>query len=276
MADIPEEEQQRGDRVVVRETPRTGSRGTVTTRPSREAILQAYAAEDAQRAEDARQRARDVSAEYAQNTSRAATRAAQRAELLARQQDQRVLERQLEQDAVIARQRAAQQQARNQLAHQQRAVEPLSSQESQDRTRTWKENYEYQRATRDPLMRAQYGRGGNREVIDGRGSIDSRAFNEHQVLVGYSIDERDRHDPELSSVDSSLRWHSRAGQGFEGKPDGIKRFQGAPTTRRGKPTMVNRELDRKKRMPFAAKFLIGLAVVAFIVAIALVFFVPAR
>lgn len=276
MADIPEEEQQRGDRVVVREMPRTGSRGTVTTRPSREAILQAYAVEDAQRAEDARQRARDVSAEYAQNTSRAATRAAQRAELLARQQDQRVLERQLEQDAVIARQRAAQQQARNQLAHQQRAVEPLSSQESQDRTRTWKENYEYQRATRDPLMRAQYGRGGNREVIDGRGSIDSRAFNEHQVLVGYSIDERDRHDPELSSVDSSLRWHSRAGQGFEGKPDGIKRFQGAPTTRRGKPTMVNRELDRKKRMPFAAKFLIGLAVVAFIVAIALIFFVPAR
>ena len=275
MAEIPEEEQQ-SDRIIIRETSRTGSRGTVTTRPSREAILQAYAAEDAQRAESARQRARDISAEYAQNTSRAASRAAQRAELLARQQDQRVLERQLEQDAVIARQRAAQQQARSQLAERQRAVEPLSSKESQERTRTWQENYEYQRATRDPLMRAQYGRGANREVIDGRGSFDSRAFNEHQMLVGYAIDERDRHEPELSAVDSNLRWQSRAGQGFEDKPAATRRFEGAPTTRRGKPTMVNRELDRKKGMPFAAKLLIGLAVVAVIVALVLIFFVPGR
>ena len=277
MAEIPEEEQ-RSDDVIIRETPRTGSRGTVTTRPSRESILQAYAAEGVQRAEDARQRARDVSAEYAQNTSRAASRAAQRAELLARQQDQRVLERQLEQDAVIARQRAAQQQARSQLAERQRAVQPLTSQESQERTRTWQENYEYQRSTRDPLMRAQYGRGGNREVIDGRGSIDSRAFNEHQMLVGYTIDDRDKHDPEVSSVESGLRWQSRAGQGFEGKPNGTatKTFQGAPTNRRGKPTMVNRELNRKQGMPFAAKLLIGLAVVAIIVALVLVFFVPGR
>lgn len=275
MAEIPEEDQQQ-NRVIVRETRRTGPRGTVTTRPSREAILQSYAAEDAQRAEDARQRARDISAEYAQNTSRAASRAAQRAELLARQQDQRVLERQLEQDAVIARQRAAQQQARSQLAERQRAVEPLSSKESQERTRTWQENYEYQRATRDPLMRAQYGRGNNREVIDGRGSFDSRAFNEHQMLVGYAIDERDRHDPELSSVDSNLRWQSRAGQGFEGKPIATKTFQGAPTNRRGKPTMVNRELDRKHGMPFAAKLLIGLAIVALIVVLVLVFFVSGR
>lgn len=275
MAEIPQEEKQ-SDRVIIREASHADSPATMSTRSSREAILQSYAAEDAQRAEMARQRARDMFVEYAQNTTRAATRASQRAELLARQQDQRVLERQLEQDAVIARQRAAQQQARDQLADRQRAVEPLSSKESQERTRTWQENYEYQRATRDPLMRAQYGRGGNREVIDGRGSIDSRAFNEYQMLVGYTIDEHDRRDPELSSVESSLRWRSRAGQGFEGVPKATKSFQGAPTTRRGKPAIVNRDFNRNKGLPFAAKLLIGLGVLAVVIAVILLIFVPGK
>lgn len=277
MGEIPEEAQRR-ERVTLREAPVTGSRGKVTTRPSRDSILQAYAAEDAQRAQDARVRSQNASAEYLQNTNRAAARAAQRAELLARQQDQRAFERKLEQDEVLSRQRMAQQQARVQLAERrERAAVPLSSQESQERTRTWQENYEYQRATRDPLMRAQYGRGGNREVIDGRGSIDSRAFNEHQMLVGYTIDERDRHQPDLDSVDSNLRWHSRAGQGFDNVPDaGKRRFSGAPTGRGGKPTVVNRDLVRKKRVPFAAKLLIGVAVVAAVAALILIFALPPR
>lgn len=277
MPEVPEDSR-RSDRASGRELPVSGSRGKVTTRPSRDSILQAYAAEDAQRAQNARVRSQNASAEYLQNTSRAATRAAQRAELLARQQDQRAFERKLEQDEVLSRQRIAQQQARAQLAERrERAAAPLSSQESQERTRTWQENYEYQRATRDPLMRAQYGRGGDREVIDGRGSIDSRAFNEHQILVGYTIDERDRHQPDLDSVDSNLRWHSRAGQGFENAPEGSKRrFSGAPTTRGGKPTVVNRDLVRKKGLPFAAKLLIGAAVLAVAVALVLVFALPDR
>ncbi len=274
MAEIPEDAQRR-DQVTLRGATTNGSRGKVTTRPSRDSILKAYAAEDAQRAQDARLRAQNASAEYLQNTSRAATRAAQRAELLARQQDQRAFERKLEQDEVLSRQRVAQQQARAQLAERrQRAAAPLSSQESRERTRTWQENYEYQRATRDPIMRAQYGRGGNREVIDGRGSIDSRAFNEHQMLVGYTIDARDRHEPDIDSVDSNMRWQSRAGQGFENVPDASRRFKGAPTTRGGKPTIVNRDLSRKKGVPFAAKLLIGVAAIALVVVLILAFVVP--
>ena len=259
MADIPEDAQRR-DRVMVREVTVGGSRGKVTTRPSRESILQAYAAEDVQRAQDARTRSQNASAE-----------------LLARQQDQRAFERKMEQDEVLSRQRVAQKQARAQLAdRRERAATPLSSQESQERTRTWQENYEYQRATRDPLMRAQYGRVGNREVIDGRGSIDSRAFNEHQMLVGYTIDERDRHQPDIDSVDSNMRWHSRAGQGFESAPEtGSKhRFMGAPTTRRGKPTIVNRELSRKNVMPLQAKVLIVAGAIALVAALILLFVVP--
>lgn len=276
MAEIPEDAQRR-DRVMVREAVVGGSRGKVTTRPSRDSILQAYAAEDVQRAQDARTRSQNASAEYLQNTTRAAARAAQRAKLLARQQDQRAFERKMEQDEVLSRQRVAQQQARAQLAdRRERAATPLSSQESQERTRTWQENYEYQRATRDPLMRAQYGRVGNREVIDGRGSIDSRAFNEHQMLVGYTIDERDRHQPDIDSVDSNMRWHSRAGQGFEGTPEtGSKhRFMGAPTTRRGKPTIVNRELSRKSIVPFQVKALVVLGAISLAVALVLLFVVP--
>ena len=71
-----------------------------------------------------------------------------------------------------------------------RVVPPLSSQESYDRTRSSMENYERARASRDALSETRRTRTPNREVIDGRGSIDSRAFNETHELVGYSIDDR--------------------------------------------------------------------------------------
>ncbi|WP_165173215.1 hypothetical protein, partial [Adlercreutzia sp. ZJ242] len=100
-----------------------------------------------------------------------------------------------------------------------RVVPPLSTQESYDRTRSSMEGYERARAQRDALSESRRARAGNREVIDARGSIDSRAFNEQGELVGYSADDRDRPRAAVDGSFTSTRWHSRAGQGFSDVPD---------------------------------------------------------
>ena len=79
-------------------------------------------------------------------------------------------------------------------------------------TRSSMESYERARASRDALSETRRSRALNREVIDGRGSIDSRTFNESHQISGYSHDDRDRH--------ARTNWRSRAGQGFEAVSDG--------------------------------------------------------
>jgi hypothetical protein len=93
-------------------------------------------------------------------------------------------------------------------------VPPLSSQESHDLTRSSRESYERARASRDALSESRRGRSLNREVIDGRGSIDSRTFNESHQISGFAREEEDRHDPMIDTVTSHKSWQSRAGQGF--------------------------------------------------------------
>lgn len=100
---------------------------------------------------------------------------------------------------------------------------PLTTQESYDRTQTSREAYERARARRDVRQTQSGSRDGNREVIDGRGSIDSRAFNENNELVGYTINRDDRHNPALDSIESGNKWSSRAGQGFVDNPYATKR-----------------------------------------------------
>ena len=60
---------------------------------------------------------------------------------------------------------------------------------------------------------------GNREVIDGRGSIDSRTFNESHQISALSHDDRDRPRAAIDASMTETRWHSRAGQGFDSVPD---------------------------------------------------------
>ena len=212
--------------------PKTGSRGKVTSRPSRESILQSYAAQDAERARNARMYSQAVSQVYQESASRAHDRAAQRAELEARR-------REFEAAQAAARRASGQQSASSsadaaerarQARPRTRVVPPLSSQESYDRTRSSMEGYERARASRDALSESRRTRTPNREVIDGRGSIDSRAFNETHELVGYSIDDRDRPRAAVDASFSKTRWHSRAGQGFGDVPD-----SGAPRHASGRP-----------------------------------------
>lgn len=104
--------------------------------------------------------------------------------------------------------REARMRARNAQGRQ-----PMTAQESHDRTQMSREAYERARARRDVNSQVRQSRTSNRELIDGRGSIDSRAFNEKNELVGYSIDNRDKPEPLIDASSTKGKWHSRAGQG---------------------------------------------------------------
>ncbi|MEY8460494.1 hypothetical protein AALA69_05120 [Eggerthellaceae bacterium 24-137] len=195
-----------------------GSRGKITTRPSRESILQSYASQDEMRARNARLRSQQAAQSYAASAAqRDADRAARQEALAAQQREQAAYRAQREAERAARLQGAAAPSAS--ASRRTRVVPPLSSQESYDLTRSSMESYERARASRDALSETRRGRALNREVIDGRGSIDSRTFNESHQISGYSHDDRDRHDPMVDTVSARTNWRSRAGQGFDAVPD---------------------------------------------------------
>ncbi len=198
-----------------------GSRGQITTRPSRESILQSYASQDEMRARDARLRSQQASRSYAASAAqRDADRAARQEALAAQQREQEARRAAQGNQSAAPAQRAPQRRTR--------VVPPLSSQESYDLTRSSMESYERARASRDALSESRRGRALNREVIDGRGSIDSRTFNESHQISAYSRDDRDRPDPMLDTVSGRTSWRSRAGQGFDAAPEGGMGTHGLP------------------------------------------------
>lgn len=196
-----------------------GSRGKITTRPSRESILQSYASQDEMRARNARLRSQQAAQSYvASAAQRDADRMARQEALAAQQREQEAYRAQREAERAARLQGAAGPGVS--ASRRTRVVPPLSSQESYDMTRSSMESYERARASRDALSETRRSRALNREVIDGRGSIDSRTFNESHQISGYSHDDRDRHDPMVDTVAARTNWRSRAGQGFEAVSDG--------------------------------------------------------
>ena len=196
-----------------------GSRGKITTRPSRESILQSYASQDEMRARNARLRSQQAAQSYvASAAQRDADRMARQEALAAQQREQEAYRAQREAERAARLQGAAGPSVS--ASRRTRVVPPLSSQESYDMTRSSMESYERARASRDALSETRRSRALNREVMDGRGSIDSRTFNESHQISGYSHDDRDRHDPMVDTVAARTNWRSRAGQGFEAVSDG--------------------------------------------------------
>lgn len=70
--------------------------------------------------------------------------------------------------------------------------------------------HERQRAARDRRSQSP-GMQGNRKLIDARGSVDSRAFNELDELVNYSINETDKPDPLVDVSNPKAKWKSHSG-----------------------------------------------------------------
>lgn len=239
--------------------------------PSRESILRSYAAQDAARARDARMYSQTVSQMYRENPSRVIDRAEQRKALVANQREQRAAyeaRRRAEMEAERARREAVSAEQAKRATRRTRVVPPLSTQESHDRTRVSMEEYERARASRDALSEERARRTPNREVIDGRGSVDSRALNENSLLVGYSVDERDRPRTAIETEFSDKRWRSRGGQGFENAPESpsgrMRRSRGASRSR----TMSYGSRPRGgflSRIPLVAKIAAVVVVLAVVV-----------
>ena len=51
-----------------------------------------------------------------------------------------------------------------------------------------------------------------RELIDARGSIDSRTFDEEHRISPVAKDDRDRHAASVDVISSRTHWHSRSSQ----------------------------------------------------------------
>lgn len=246
-------------------------------RPSRDTLVQMYNAQNATRARNARMYSQEAMQGFQQREAAAKERRQQREAFAARSREEQLAAAREGRTSSTANahmtQAQAQQRARD-LRAMSRVRQPLTSQESHDQTQMSREAYEHERARRDVLSMTRLNRTSNREVIDGRGSIDSRAFNEKNELVGYSIDDRDKPDPLVDSNDSSSRWNSHAGQGFmspEGK--GARRnadlgslsdaISGRSDYRSAKPGFAD--------IPLSVKLLSLLIVVLLIVLVVLLF-----
>ncbi|MFR5827785.1 MAG: hypothetical protein ACLUE1_01250 [Adlercreutzia equolifaciens] len=179
-----------------------GSRGKITTRPSRESILQSYATQDEMRARDARLRSQQASRAYtASAAQRDADRAARREALAAQQREQGSSRRPAAAPPRRLRPSAP--------ASANPRGAPLSSQEATTSLALpWK-------ATACPRLPRCPFRGSPGPRSTARSSTAAAASIAHLQREPPDFrllrDDRDRHTDDRHDGQS---WYSRAGQGF--------------------------------------------------------------
>lgn len=171
----------------------------LSQRPSRDSIVRSYSEQAAAKARSARMESQKAFQDFQESAARHRERQLRRAEIESRRE---MGQRNDPADDDVT--------LRSSGSNRVRVSRPLSSQESYRRARSYAETYERERASRDAFSAANASRTKNRELIDARGSIDSRAFNEKNEIRGYTIDERDRHDPYLKVTESKSRWRSQS------------------------------------------------------------------
>lgn len=244
-------------------------------RQSRENIIRNYNAKDAMRARNTRLYSQEAMQDFHKREERTLERQRHRNEYANRVQESSMLSqapthkfRSQEQAIAHARELRAMNRQRN----------TMTAQESHDRTLVSKENFEAERARRDVFSSRNAARTSNREVIDGRGSIDSRAFNERNELVGYTIDQQDRPDPLVETpADQTGRWKSQAGQGFAPSASQGRGFSKRRNELNKLSDTISGRSDYQSRgplssLPTSAKFLILLIVILLGILIYLLFF----
>lgn len=183
---------------------------------TRDEIVREYDAQNSERARNARLKAQESAQNFRarkevekQRASRIAAFDAIRKEKEEVSAKKRELDR--EHDAAEARLEAGRktQKALDEATY--RTPEVLSSKEYQAKTRKSFEQYERERQARDPYSSKRVSNN-NRIVIDARGTIDSRAFDEKQIISRKAIDDRDKHDPFISTTLSTNRWKTKKQQ----------------------------------------------------------------
>ena len=63
-----------------------------------------------------------------------------------------------------------------------------------------------------------------RELIDARGSIDSRTFDEERRISPVAKDDRDRHAASVDVISSRTHWQSRSNQGARSTSGDMRRL----------------------------------------------------
>lgn len=179
-------------------------------KPTRDSIVREYNSEAASYARGARLRANEKTESYQQNRARSKERAAARAQYDAMRREEEAIraeKRAKERDYALsqARESASLEEKTSRSTQKRRVVEPMSSQEYQEKTRKNFEHYERERAVRDPYQPRNL-RSGERTVIDGRGTIDSRAFNEQDIITNRAVAEEDKHEATLTTTTARERW----------------------------------------------------------------------
>lgn len=196
-------------------------------RESRDNLVRNYDSQNAARARSARLRAQESTREYKDSEARMHERRNRiaQAEAYRKEEEERAArQRAHERDLENSRAREAAYSETTKTGNRGQVTTrsargyrptPISSEEYQERTRQTYQRYENERGARDAYSERRLRTGSNRVVIDARGSIDSRAFNERDLIQNTVIDERDRHNPEATTSHSTQRWGTRGGTADE-------------------------------------------------------------
>ncbi|MDO4842042.1 MAG: hypothetical protein Q3982_05130 [Phoenicibacter congonensis] len=190
--------------------------GNNTPQPkrTRDEIVRDYERKNEYRARTARARTNEVMTQHRESAARATERRARQHALDEMRREEEIMsakrrEQQRDREASNARMDAGLNMERTKNASRLTVSRPLSSKEFQANTIKSREQYERERASRDALN-DQRVRTKERTVIDGRGTIDSRTFNESQEISSVTNDERDQHDPMITTTESNRRWNTRS------------------------------------------------------------------
>lgn len=187
---------------------------TTSTRLTRDELVREYNSQNAQRARNARAYSNDTMRTQKQSRERARLRNQNRSRLneFRKEEEERAAQRRARErdlQASEARQDANNHMNEARVRNRTTISRPMSSQEFKENTRRNFEHYEKERAARDPFSMAR-GLTKERTVIDGRGTIDSRTFNERHEISNKTIDPQDQHEPQASTTTAKNRWKTHS------------------------------------------------------------------
>ena len=191
-----------------------------SSRLTRDELVREYNSQNAERARNARTYSNDSLRTQRESRERARLRNQSRSRLdqiRKEEEDRAARKRARERDlqASEARQDANIHMNETRMRQRTTVSRPMSSQEFKENTRRNFEHYERERAARDPFSK-QGTLSKERTVIDGRGTIDSRTFNERQEISNKTMDSRDQHGPEATTTTGKNRWKTHSSK--EGVP----------------------------------------------------------
>ena len=185
-----------------------------SSRLTRDELVREYNSQNAQRARNARTYSNDTMRTQKLSRERARLRNQNRSRLdeFRKEEEERAAQKRArERDLQASEARQDANVHMNETRVRQRATisKPMSSQEFKENTRRNFEHYEKERAARDPFSKPTT-LSKERTVIDGRGTIDSRTFNERQEISNKTMNPQDKHDPEATTTSAKTRWRTHS------------------------------------------------------------------